>query len=105
MSGFGDEIVGRTFKKGSTVFMVMRAEPYPRDKISSQYKHLLNLPPGKLVAVSYRGTLIPNITVCGGVVRLTFVAVAGLCLSTPKAISEALGIRHPNYPYALRRVG
>lgn len=104
MPGFGDDIVGCTFKKGSTVFMVMRAEPYPEDKISSRYKHLLNLPPGKLVAVSYRGTLIPNITLHGGVVRLTKIAVAGLILSTPKAMSEAVGVRHADYPYTLRRV-
>lgn len=104
MSGFGDEIVGRTFKKGSTVFMVMRAEPYPRDKISPQYKHLLGISPGKLVAVSYRGTLIPNISLQGGVVRLTSIAVAGSSISTPKAISEALGIGRPNYPYTLHRV-
>lgn len=100
---FGQAVVGRTFRGSGIVFMVMGIKPYPSDEVSPQYQQILAMPPGKLVAVSYRGTLIPNITVHGGVVRLTRIAVAGSILSTPKAISQALGIRKANCSYALRQ--
>ncbi len=104
MSKFGSEIVGRTFKKGSVVFMVMGVDSYPAKQVSSRFSSILSFPAGKLVAVSHRGILIPNITVRGGVARLTKVATRGVSLSTPKAISGALGISKSNHPYTLRRI-
>jgi len=105
MEAFGRTVAGRTFKRGSTVFMVLGVQSYPRERIHSRFERVLRVPRGTLVAVSYRGTFIPNIVVQGGVVRLTRVAVLGSILSTPKAISEALGIKQDYHPYELQRVG
>jgi hypothetical protein len=105
MKMFGSGIVGCTFKRGRTIFMVMDIEPYPEERIKPQFKdRLMRLKSGKLVAVTYRGTLIPNITLRGGVVRLTRIAIDGEVLSGPRAISKALGINTAHYPYTLRRV-
>ena len=85
-------------------FTVTAVEPYPRDKVSEQYREILDLPPGMLVAVPYRGTLIPNITLKGGVARLTEVQVIGdSLLKRPGAISAALGIRYPFAGYRIKR--
>lgn len=105
MESFGFTLVGKTFRKDRTVFMVMEIDPYPEDRISSQFREkLADLPPQHLVAVAYRGILIPNITLKGGVARLTKVAVAGQTLTGPKAISAALGVNTPYHAYQLQRV-
>ena len=104
MSGFGDAVVGSTFKKANIVFMVLDVQPYPSDRVSTAYRRVLGAPLGTLMAISYRGTLIPNIAVRGGVVRLTKIAVRGMIISTPKAISEALGVNSAYHPYAIHRL-
>ena len=104
MPQFGDEVRGRTFKRGGIVFMVMEVEAYPRDRVTPQFREVLNAPPGTLVAIPYRGTLIPNISVRGGVVRLTKIAVLGSVCKTPKTISESLGVIQPYRLYTLHRI-
>lgn len=89
-----DGIIGQTYETATGVkFIVIDAEPYPAIKISERYKKILDLDSGQLVAVNYRGTLIPNITVQGGVARLTKVDVEGEIINRPGAISKALGIK------------
>ena len=105
MSEFGSELVGRKYvAPDERSFTVIAVEPYSRDKVSDQYREILDLPPGMLVAVPYRGTLIPNITLKGGVARLTKVQIAGgSVLKRPGAISAALGIRYPFSGYRIKR--
>ncbi len=75
------------------VFKVLNAEAYPAEKISKQYKKLLTIESKHLVAINHRGTLIPNITLKDGVVRITSIEIDGKTINKPKAISEALGIK------------
>ena len=66
MSELGSELIGKKYvAQNGTSFTVTAIEPYPRDKVSEQYREILNLSPGMLVAVPYRGTLILNITLKG----------------------------------------
>ena len=69
-------------------FKILEAEDFPEDKISKPYKGIMKFPYGKLVAVNFRGTHIPNITYNGGVVRLTKVLVNGKVYDRAGAISE-----------------
>lgn len=97
---FGQSVLDKRFHANGVEFMVRRIEPYPREKVSERYKDVLNFQRGVLVAVSHRGTLIPNITLTGGVVRLLEIEIdnLGIC-KNPKAICEALGIKGAMYPY------
>lgn len=98
---FGDSVVGDVFQVNGVSFQVLEIEPYPEEKISPRYKAILKFGPGLVVAVLYRGILIPNITLKGGVVRLTKVEIDGKIFVGPKAISEALWIKRAMYPYPL----
>jgi hypothetical protein len=100
---FGAEIIGKKYvTEGEVVFKVLGFEVYLKMEVSERYLGILDFDPGKLVAISYRGTLIPNITLKGGVVRLTKVQVKEQVFSSPKAISMALGIEEAMKPYGLR---
>lgn len=102
MGRFGKELVGGAYRTlNGTSFTVTAIEPYPDNKVSDRYREILDLPEGVLVAVSYRGTLIPNITVNGGVVRLTEVKVRDETYNRPGAISAALGIKKALVGYRL----
>jgi len=102
MSKFGSELVGKTYRAPSGCYFTVTAiEPYPDNKVSDRYKEILDLPVGVLVAVPYRGTLIPNITVKGGVVRLTGVAVKDETYKRPGEISATLGIKKALAGYRL----
>lgn len=105
MREFGNELIGRKYMApNASSFTVTAIEPYPKDKVSESYREILDLPPGMLVAVPYRGTLIPNITLKGGVARLTEVTDAGgKVYKQPKAISAALGIRYPFAGYRIKK--
>lgn len=99
---FGQSVLDKRFHVNGMEFTVRRIEPYPREKVSERYKDVLKFQRGVLVAVSHRGTLIPNITLAGGVVRLLEIEVdnRGTC-KNPKAICEALGVKEAMYPYDL----
>ena len=102
MSKFGNELVGKTYKAPSgCVFIVTAIEPYPDNKVSDRYKEILDLAVGVLVAVPYRGTLIPNITLKGGVARLTEVTVKDETYYRPSTISAVLGIKKALVGYRL----
>lgn len=104
MSKFGSEMVGRTFLSPSgRSFTIVKIEPYPANKISSRYREIHRQPLGVLVAVPYRGTLIPNVTVKGGVVRLTTVEIDGQLYKRPGEISTSLGVVEAfiGYPIAV----
>ena len=105
MSEFGSDLIGRKYvAHNGTVFTVMAVEPYPKDKVSDQYREILDLPSGMLAAGPYRGILIPNLTRKSGVARLTEVQIAGGgILKRPKEISAALGIRYPFAGYRIKR--
>ena len=99
---FGKEIVNSSYEVNKVAFRVLGIEPYPKNKVSKQYLEILAFPMGFLVAIAYRGTFIPNITLKGGVVRLTKVEVKGKVYKNPKAISEALNIKEAMYKYDLK---
>ena len=105
MKALGSELVGRTYvAPNGCSFTVAAVESYPREKVNERYCEILNLPTAKFVAVSYRGTLIPNITLKGGVARLIEVEVTGGGVyKRPGAISAALGIRYPFAGYHIQR--
>lgn len=96
-----EKIVGSWFCAGAVAFLVLGIEPYPAARVSARYKEILSIQSGMLVAVDYRGTCIPNITVNGGVVRLTKVLINGKTIQRPGAISKALGITRPMCAYSL----
>jgi hypothetical protein len=102
---FGQEIIGSTYWVNDIVFQVMSIDSYRESKVNKQYEEILLIPPGFLAAVAYRGTLIPNITLDGGVARLTKVHVAGKVFKNPKAISAALGINKAMYAYDMKKIG
>jgi len=100
---FGQEVIGKKYATSEGVeFKVMEIEAYPKLEISERYLGILDLALGQLVAVRYRGTLIPNITLKGGVVRITKAEIDGQIFSRPKTISAALGIKEAMKPYELR---
>lgn len=102
---FGRSVLGNAYNvKGEyAVFQVVQIKPYPKDKISERYKGILKFHPDVLVAISYRGTLIPNIILTGGVVRLLQVEVEGKIYDSPKAICEVLGVKEVMWPYELKK--
>jgi hypothetical protein len=100
-----ENMIGTSYETETGLkFKVVQAEDYPTAKIGKQFKKILALKAGYLVAISYRGTLIPNITLDEGVARLTSVEVEGKVLSRPNAISQAIGIKVPMTAYELRKV-
>lgn len=105
MPEFGSELIGRKYTAhNGCSFTVTAIDPYPKEKVSESYREILDLPAGMLVAVPYRGTLIPNITLRGGVARLMEVTGAdGKAYKRPKDISAMLGIRYPFAGYRLKR--
>ena len=69
---YGSGLLGHTYKlKGGTPFTVLGVEGYPNTDIKKQYQpQLVGLEKDQLVAVPYRTTLIPNITMGDGVARI-----------------------------------
>ena len=105
MKYFGSEIVGKCFRVNGVVFQILELTAFPKEKVSDRYKAILAFKPWLLVALKYRATLIPNITLKDGVVRLTKVEVDGKVIGTPLAISRALGIKKDMIPYKLNTAG
>lgn len=107
MSSYGSNVLGHTYKlKGSQPFTVLGIEGYPNPEISKQYqKHLIGLSADQLIAVPYRTTLIPNITIGDGVVKLTKVAVNGQVYTRPIDISRAIGVSKAYDPRPLEKLG
>lgn len=85
-------------------FTVAGIRNYPEAEVSDRYKGILAFNPGYLVAVSYRGSLIPNITLDEGVVRILAVVIDGKSLIHPHAISQALGVKESMTPYTIKKV-
>lgn len=83
-------------------FKILEVEDYPEEKVSKPYKAIVQFPYGKLVAINYRGTYIPNITYKGGVVRLIKILVDGKVYERAGEISNALGIIAHMTPYDLK---
>lgn len=100
-------VLGKNFiiiENGKT-FTVIDVESFPANKISERYKKILGYIPAKLVAINYRGILIPNlITEVTGVFRLKRVLVNNIEFKTPKAISKALGIETDFFPYNITEI-
>lgn len=99
-----NEMIGKKYRIGDVTFEILNVEEYPLEKVSERYKELLKFRPGHLVAVMYRGTLIPNITVDDGVVRIREVSVDGKAYDRPGAISAAIGIDEAMYAYEITEV-
>jgi hypothetical protein len=97
-------ILGSSFEVNGVRFKVLGADKFPIDFVSPRYQKILEFPVGKMVAVSFRGTLIPNITMKGGVTRLTQIEVMGLVYDRPKHISEALLIGEAMRAYDLEEI-
>ena len=100
----GQSVRGRMYRVNKVVFQVLEIEPYPKSKVSERYKEILELRPGVLAAISYRGTLIPNITLVNGVARLLRVKVGDKVWKTPKTISAALGVKGAMLSYNLKKL-
>lgn len=83
-------------------FKILEVEDYPEDRISKQYKGIIQFPYGKLVAINFRGTHIANITYNGGVVRLTKIMVNGKVYDRAGTISDVLSIITHMTPYDLK---
>ncbi len=83
-------------------FKVLEVEDYPDGKISKPYQKIMEFSYGKLVGVNCHGTFVPNITIHGGVVRLTKVLVNGKVYDRAGTISDALGIVAHMTPYDLK---
>lgn len=102
-----NDLLGRvftTYQNGISVrFVVLAVEPYPASRVKRQYSEILSIQLGMLVAVPHRGTLIPNITVDGGVARLTKVRVGERILDRPGDISKAIGITRAFHAITLFR--
>lgn len=100
-----DNLLGRRFIADNSVeFTVVEVEPYPADRVKPPYRDILSMGEWCLVAVAHRGTLIPNITVKGGVARLTKVRVGEKLLERPGAISKAIGITRAMHPIGLAEI-
>jgi hypothetical protein len=100
------KLVGSSYKLDNGIrFKVIDTELYPAREVSHKFKTILDFKAEHLVAISYRGTLIPNITLENGVVRLTKVEVDGKVFDRPGAISRALGIEEYLTAYDIKEVG
>ena len=93
------KIIGKKYNFERVTFEVLAVDEYPAEKVSKRYKDVLKFRPGYLVAIDYRKTLIPNITVDDGVVRLTKVRIDSKVYSRPGAISSAIGITEAMHAY------
>lgn len=100
---FGQSVLDSIYTANGVQFKVTKIDPYPRSRISDRYREILYFPPGVLVAIPYRGTLIPNITLSKGVVRLLEVEVDGELYDNPKAISQTLKVEEAMYSYDLTK--
>lgn len=97
------ELKGKQFSLSNGItFKVLDVEFYPPSKVSRRNKILLDFEPNQLVAIDYRGTLIPNITTEQGVACLKSVEANGKTLTRPKVISAALGITESKKPELLQ---
>ena len=85
-------------------FRVIDAEPYPPSKVSFNYKTILEYDSGFLIAIKFRGTFIPNITLDAAVARLKKVEIGRKILDRPGIISKALGIKNEMIPYKITEV-
>ncbi|PIR44766.1 MAG: hypothetical protein COV10_02685 [Candidatus Vogelbacteria bacterium CG10_big_fil_rev_8_21_14_0_10_51_16] len=90
----GQSLIGQKLIRRGRVFTVRAVDPYPTDRISPRHREILGCTPGRLVAVPYRGTNIPNITFgSSGVARITELELGdGRTITRPGQISEALGL-------------
>lgn len=97
------QLIGKSFTSfNGTSFKVISIESYPKAKVSARYEQILNFKAGFLVAVSFRGVLIPNITLEEGVARLTAIEVDGQIVKTAKSISDILGIKQGMTAYSVK---
>ena len=74
-------------------FKILEAQIYQIEDVSKKYEWILHIRPERLVVVSYRGTLLPNIIFEECVVYLKKVEIDGKIFKGPKAISNILGIK------------
>ncbi len=104
---YGSELLGHTYKvKGGTPFTVLGVKGYPDPDIKKRWQsQLVGLTSGQLVAVPYRTTLLPNISLGDGVAQLTKVVVAGVTYIRPIDISKAIGITAAYNPQVLEKLG
>ncbi len=95
--------VGVTFRtQGGTVFKVLQAEYFPRERIANQHRwYLSGLGNSLLVSVSFYGQPVPLITVDEGVVRLIQIECEGEVLKTALVISKVLGVTVTRQPARL----
>lgn len=98
------KLVGKKFKRRGMVFEITSIDSYPEKRISKRYKEIIEFRPDLLVAIDYRGTLIPNITVKGGVVRITGIRIGNTINDKPGKISEALKINKAMYAYKITKI-
>ncbi len=100
------DLIGNSYKLANgVVFKALGVEVYSAKKVSKKYEQILAIKHSHLVAINYRGTLIPNITFENGVVRLTSVEIGGKIFSRPSAISEALGVVKAMEAQLLKKIG
>lgn len=98
-------LIGKQFKTANgVIFTILDVQSYPKSKVGERYKRILNFKPGLLVAISFRGTLIPNITLEGGVARLTSVEVDGNSINTTTAISAVVGVKEAMVAYSIKEL-
>lgn len=88
----------------SVEFKVVSIKSFLAKDVSKRYENILAIKPGYLVAINFRGTLLSNITLEGGVAQLISVEVKGVVISTPKAISQALGVKNDTDFYLLKKI-
>lgn len=99
------KINGKSYKTSNGVtFKILETEAYSKSKVSPQYKQILDYKSGLLVAISYRASLIPNVTTENGVSRLRKVEIDGRVIDRPNAISTALGITEGMKSYGMSEV-
>lgn len=98
-------LIGKQYKTATgIIFKIGNIESYPKTKVSDRYKAILAIKPGCLVAISFRGHLIPNMTLEEGVGRLTAVEIDGKPIKGASAISKAIGIDKPMIGYSMSEI-
>lgn len=86
------------------IFTVLSIKSFPAKDVSERYRNILAIKPGHLAAINFRGTLLPNITLEGGVAQLVSIEVDGKTISKPGAISKALGIKNNTDFYLMKKL-
>jgi hypothetical protein len=98
-------LINKVFKTSASVnFTILNVEGYTEERVSKQFKGVLAVKQDHLVAINYRKTLIPNLTLPQGVARITAVSVDNKTFNRPGAISAALGITEPMMPISVNEV-